>query len=387
MEAFDLHSLVYLANRRCKGRYVSQESRVDPERRKVMPSFFSLPGRRRATLFLALSILAFADPARPGTDALPEIDSPPIALNGADAGPGATPSSNAMASGHGFAIKQSGPTEGTSPGPLFFNSIFSSFTSKVTSTNEPGRPGCACVSGFHTTLAVGGNNLDATELYGASFGISHRMADDSSADKVGLSAGAYSNKHSPGKVYGSSSGVTLDNGGSTPQLVGLEVDSEVKTGGSVPYRIGLNVWNGGEGLGSSLDTAYAVSNSGAPAAARGAWKKLFSLYTQGGTLNPALAKDADFFYSDSDATVANIFNLPNVKVTGDILKFPSATLTGSGALKVASMKAYSSPSPAGKGEISYGGATAPASKCGSLQGSTGCVVINIAGEQHYIPYW
>ena len=288
----------------------------------------------------------------------------------------------------GLKIQQIGPSNGQSAGPLFFNSIFSIFSSKLVGSGEPGRRGCACVAGLQTTLTVGGTNLDATELYGGSFGISHTLADDNSAaDKVGLSAGAYSNKISPGKIYGASAGSTVDKGGSTPQLVGFEVDSIVNEGANVPRRIGLNVWNGGKNTGYALDTAYAVSNSGTAIAKTGAWKKLISLYTNNGKLNAALATDADFFFSDSSATVANIFNLSNVKVTGNILKFPSTVLTGSGNLTVSTIKAYSHPPEVKAGEIAYGGATAPASKCGSLPGAAGCVEINVAGKRRYIPYW
>jgi hypothetical protein len=39
------------------------------------------------------------------------------------------------------------------------------------------------------------------------------------------------------------------------------------------------------------------------------------------------------------------------------------------------------------GGISYGGTTAAASNCGSLTGAAGCIVVNIAGTTHYVPYW
>lgn len=39
------------------------------------------------------------------------------------------------------------------------------------------------------------------------------------------------------------------------------------------------------------------------------------------------------------------------------------------------------------GGISYGGTTAVSSNCGSLAGGSACVVINVAGVTHYIPYY
>jgi hypothetical protein len=39
------------------------------------------------------------------------------------------------------------------------------------------------------------------------------------------------------------------------------------------------------------------------------------------------------------------------------------------------------------GQIGYGATTAAASNCGSLTGAAGCVVLNIAGTTHYLPYY
>ncbi len=40
----------------------------------------------------------------------------------------------------------------------------------------------------------------------------------------------------------------------------------------------------------------------------------------------------------------------------------------------------------GSGRL-YVTATAAASNCGSLPGSAGCIVVNINGATHYVPYW
>jgi hypothetical protein len=39
------------------------------------------------------------------------------------------------------------------------------------------------------------------------------------------------------------------------------------------------------------------------------------------------------------------------------------------------------------GQIGYGGTTVAASNCGSLASAVGCVVINVAGTVHYVPYY
>jgi hypothetical protein len=59
----------------------------------------------------------------------------------------------------------------------------------------------------------------------------------------------------------------------------------------------------------------------------------------------------------------------------------------SGVLKLANVIATGSPSTASAGQISYGGATAASSNCGSLSGAAGCIVENIAGTTHYTPYY
>lgn len=41
----------------------------------------------------------------------------------------------------------------------------------------------------------------------------------------------------------------------------------------------------------------------------------------------------------------------------------------------------------GSSQIAYGGTTASSSSCGSLSGAAGCVVINVAGTTHYLPYY
>ena len=38
-------------------------------------------------------------------------------------------------------------------------------------------------------------------------------------------------------------------------------------------------------------------------------------------------------------------------------------------------------------QVGFGGTTVAASNCGSLSGAAGCLVINVAGTTHYVPYW
>jgi hypothetical protein len=228
----------------------------------------------------------------------------------------------------GLVIQQSAPTSATVPGQYNFNLINTAFNSKVAGNDNSGGTGCACVTAFQVTMSTGGPNLAAREIYGGSFGVVHLTPDTSNSDKVGLASGVYSNASSNGMVYGGSQGATIDSNGSSPAMLGDEIDMVLN--GSTPYRSGLNIINMGTKVASKVDAAFSVENSGAAGAGSGAFKKLIALTTMGGTLPQSLAADADFFYAETPMTVANIFNLPNVTVTGNIFKFPNFVVTGAG---------------------------------------------------------
>ncbi len=49
--------------------------------------------------------------------------------------------------------------------------------------------------------------------------------------------------------------------------------------------------------------------------------------------------------------------------------------------------AKSAAATAAAGQIAYGSTTVASSFCGSLSGSLGCIVVNIAGTTQYVPYW
>jgi hypothetical protein len=60
---------------------------------------------------------------------------------------------------------------------------------------------------------------------------------------------------------------------------------------------------------------------------------------------------------------------------------------GTGTVTAPNHTATAAAATAAAGQISYGGTTAAASNCGSLTGSLGCIVVNIAGATHYVPYY
>ena len=60
---------------------------------------------------------------------------------------------------------------------------------------------------------------------------------------------------------------------------------------------------------------------------------------------------------------------------------------GSATVHASDFLSDANPTAAGTGEISYGGTTSAASNCGLIVGAAGCVNINIAGTNHYVPYF
>lgn len=233
-----------------------------------------------------------------------------------------------------YTSHQIGPSSGTAAGPFFFNHVVAEFYSALTGTGLPGDPGSATLAGFQFNLNVGGANFDVATAMGISVGLIHLQNDTSDGDKNAASFGVYSNATSPGKIYGGSSAFTIGPNGEAPLAVGWEVDTVIETGAVLPIRIGIHSWSGGDLNGTDLDSAYGVGTTGAVGKAR--WKKWFTMFNQGGITNNPLDDDADFFYSDHTATVANIFNLENVDVTGHILRFPHVHLSGDGTLTLGS---------------------------------------------------
>ena len=281
-------------------------------------------------------------------------------------------------------VNQSSPSSGSVPGSFYFNGLFSSFSTQVTGVGAPGATGCACVSGLQVSMGTGGANLSAIELYTGAFGMVHTSDDTSSSDKVGLSAGFYSNHVSPGNLYGGASGGTVDSGGSTPNAIGHEVDMSISGTGVATNRIAMNLVNQGAGQATGNDTAIGIS--GYPAT--GAFKTFVTFFSGSTTsANVPLTTTADLFMSRYAMTIANVFNMSNVTVTGNILNFPGAVLTGNGKLIAAATDLYSAAPTAPAGHITYGGTTAASSNCGTLAGSAGCLVINVAGTQRYVPFY
>lgn len=222
-------------------------------------------------------------------------------------------------------VNQTGPSSGTAAGPVIYNlmqmssgvqptgSGLDSFGLFVAQTNNL-RVTANVSSGNGGTVFV--NGLFATKVTALS-GV---------ADAVGLAGVVYSNvsNNTGGFFEAFNAYASLGASANVNILAAIDADVNIATGGAAAYRLGLFLASQGNVQGSTMDAAVSLGSTGL------AFKKLFELTSfQGG--NP-VNSSSDFFFSDAAMTTNNIFNLPNVTVTGDILDFPNAVLTGSGAL-------------------------------------------------------
>lgn len=341
----------------------------------------------------------------------------------------------------GLNISQTGTNTLSVAGPLAYNSITVHHSAGVS-----GSPGNTIASALNVNLLVGGAFLGGQPmtagLYATKLTSGGAVA---TADKIGLIGAAEADvtDTSGSGFYGLNAVTSIATGVNVNRAVGEEADLILNTGATASYRYGYSAVNEGVGQASTLDSAYIVGNIGGTA---GAFQKGFTLSSSLGFA--PLATTGDVFYADAAQTVANVLNFNNLTVTGNILKFPNATLSGAGGLVLAQgltttgnsaapgsggatygssanggaviqgyganfdlnlnnftgqdvcdiphgtrnlectniLLAGAAPT-AGGSQIALGGTTAAASNCGSLPGSVGCLVINVFGTTRYIPYW
>lgn len=229
----------------------------------------------------------------------------------------------------GLVITQTAPSSGTPTGPILFNQI------------DVTNPGLGASGGGHDNF--GGQNL----IYGTRF----TMSVTGASSGAGSSAfGAFTNIAAASDGFGGSHGVTISglnpaghnawghigygivfNPGSIGLLVGVEGEMGVSAGATVAQRVGVSANSQGPVQGSALDAAFAantinIAGYGGNAAP---WQHLMALAgNMYSGIGFPLAATGDFFFSDTAGTVANVMNLGNVTVTGNILKFPNLVVPG-----------------------------------------------------------
>lgn len=237
----------------------------------------------------------------------------------------------------GIVINQTGPTSGSVVGPTNLNFINSVYRSTTTGTGGPFADRGVWqseTSAFRVNFTVGGPNLDGEALVGILGHIIYDGGSTAGVDKVGIGGAAYSNAADPGGacLCSGATAVVVDSGGNMGRITGFEFDLGIIGSGISAQRFGIFVVNQGTSNATSVteDAVMGVASGNIG----GSFKKWFLLSNAG--VAP-LTTNADFFYADAAYTVANIFNLPTMTVSGNILGFQNAVLTGPGVLKMGSV--------------------------------------------------
>lgn len=236
----------------------------------------------------------------------------------------------------GLKIIQTGPASGnTGNGEAFFNQIESTFTASRTGQGLDGDSGSAIINALHIGFRVGGEHYNVQSAAGLAVGLVSIAPDTSHGDKVAINSGIEIVHPSPGKLYGASSAVTVKSGGSSPQIIGHETDTFILGTGAVDARMGYNAWSGGTKQASVLDTAFCVSSrggsvDGTPVAP---WKTGLHFQSNGGT--PALSGNGTAIELSYYGTIQHVINMPNVNITGAVIKTPNVDIYGSGQVRIA----------------------------------------------------
>jgi hypothetical protein len=109
---------------------------------------------------------------------------------------------------------------------------------------------------------------------------------------------------------------------------GLFAEVDIEGTALVAQRRGVNIVNQGHHTATgAIDTAIDVASANAA----GAFKKFAVFNTFGGTI-PPFQNNADLFWSDGAFTVANVFSLPSMTVTGKIFDLANLQVSGAGLL-------------------------------------------------------
>ncbi len=213
---------------------------------------------------------------------------------------------------------QSGPTTGTVAGPLIYNQIAINSNCKPTTDTR--------TMGLYMQFNSGG----ATEeggVYPLFINLNHNAASDLAGDHVAIVGQTYSNvaDGGGGELYGMNGVCYADTGAATPGVNGAEFDVKIMSGATVTRRSGVRVINEGNSTASGHDAAYAAMST----VAGGGFKSLLLLTTWMG--QAPLQSTGAILTVEGAQTIANVLDLTNLTVTGNIINHPNAVISGAGA--------------------------------------------------------
>lgn len=205
--------------------------------------------------------------------------------------------------------------------------------SQINNTFSGSISGAQSATGLYFNTQVGGSGLTGTGPVSGGYSLITEGTPGSTAiiDKIGWISGCVVavSDTAGGGCYGGNDAATVNGGGAAiNRLVGREADLQIKSGsGAVNYRYGYSSVN--ETLGASaattLDTAYLIGNAGLLG---GAW--LNGLTASNSLGQVPIAASFNWFQCDYACTFSNFASFANATVTGYILNFPGAQLTGGG---------------------------------------------------------
>jgi hypothetical protein len=273
----------------------------------------------------------------------------------------------------GFTVNQTGPASGSVVGPWSGNLINTTFSSTVTGSTNPWFDFGVWqteVSAFRSNLTVGGPNLNG-ESFNAGFFHTRLTSPANPAgdgDFIGAAGVVYANVASVNSaLHGLVGATVVDAGSNIRAMNGLFSEVDIINGGLVQERRGINIVSQAPGIATgAIDTAIQVASQ----FTSGAFKKFAVFNTFGGTIQPIQAT-GDMFWSDGAFTLANMFNLPNLTLTGNIFNLPHFTLSGAGVLNAGGGAADINAGSFVNASISSGGVAALISQVNGTSGFDG----------------
>jgi hypothetical protein len=236
----------------------------------------------------------------------------------------------------GLVINQTLPSSGTSQGPVLLNEL--KMTNPGLSTTGSGWDANGQTVNQIIGLKVSYQSTGATTTNNAAFAATNFIT--GATDGYGGLGGITVNVNATGHyLWGHIGAAGVWANGVAGLVIGQDGEVGISSGGSASYRFGTGADSQGPVQGSVLDSAFVATASSTTVPGGGTvtgWQHLMSIsknvYFSG--VSP-ITPTGDFFFSDSAMTVAHFCNCGNITVTGNILSFPNAVLTGAGRLTIA----------------------------------------------------
>lgn len=226
-----------------------------------------------------------------------------------------------------IATTQTGPSSGSTSGPTPYNLLNVTHSSTVTGASlDSFGLIMSHADGFRVQMTVSGAATGGPFVPGVF--AANVTATGSQTETIGLLGSAYANVTTGitselAGLYGFGHLGPSGSIGGSSVLVGVGAEVMIESGGSAPNRFGLWVRNIGAVAGSSQDAAIGVSS--------GATGQFSNLIELSGLLGASpLSTSASLFSADAGYTVANVFNLPTLTVTGDYFNFANFAMSGAG---------------------------------------------------------